>query len=81
MRMLLLATALAATLLPELAGAQTLHVALREDPDVMDPTLARSFVGRIVFAGLCDKLFDVDEQAEHRARSWPPATSGRTRGR
>ena len=44
------------------AGAQTLRIGLAEDPDVLDPTLARSFVGRIVFAGLCDKLFDVDEK-------------------
>jgi len=42
--------------------AQTLRIALREDPDIMDPTLARTYVGRIVFAGLCDKLFDIDEQ-------------------
>ena len=26
------------------------------------PTLARTFVGRIVFAALCDKLFDIDEK-------------------
>ena len=44
------------------AGAQTLRIGLAEDPDVLDPTLARSFVGRIVFAGLCDKLFDIDEK-------------------
>lgn len=42
------------------AQAQTLRVGLAEDPDVLDPTLARSFVGRMVFAGLCDKLFDID---------------------
>jgi len=41
--------------------AQTLRVGLAEDPDVLDPTLARTFVGRIVFAALCDKLFDIDE--------------------
>ena len=29
---------------------------------MLDPTLARSFVGRIVFAALCDKLFDIDEK-------------------
>src|SRR3970282_1086667 len=29
---------------------------------VLDPTRARTFVGRIVFAGLCDKLFDLDEK-------------------
>jgi peptide/nickel transport system substrate-binding protein len=42
------------------APTQTLKIALREDADLLDPTLARSFVGRIVFAGLCDKLFDID---------------------
>ena len=44
------------------AIAQTLRIGLAEDPDVLDPTLARTFVGRIVFAGLCDKLFDLDEK-------------------
>lgn len=43
-------------------GAQTLRIGLAEDPDVLDPTLARSFVGRIVFSSLCDKLFDIDEK-------------------
>ncbi len=46
------------------AQAQTLRIALREDLDVLDPTLARSYVGRIVFAGLCDKLFDLNEKLE-----------------
>jgi len=46
------------------ASAQTLRVGLAEDPDVLDPTLARSFVGRVVFAGLCDKLFDIDEKLQ-----------------
>jgi len=41
---------------------QTLRFGLAEDPDVLDPTLARTFVGRVVFAALCDKLFDVDEK-------------------
>ena len=44
------------------AQAQTLRIGLAEDPDVLDPTLARSFVGRVVFAALCDKLFDIDEK-------------------
>jgi peptide/nickel transport system substrate-binding protein len=41
---------------------QTLRIGLAEDPDVLDPTLARTFVGRIVFNSLCDKLFDLDEK-------------------
>ena len=45
-----------------LAQAQSLRVGLAEDPDVLDPSLARTFVGRIVFAALCDKLFDLDEK-------------------
>ena len=44
------------------ASAQTLRIGLAEDPDILDPTLARTFVGRLVFAALCDKLFDVDEK-------------------
>jgi len=47
-----------------LAGAQTLRFGLAEDPDILDPTLARTFVGRIVFAALCDKLFDIDEKLD-----------------
>src|SRR5262249_28288024 len=45
-----------------LVGAQMLRFGLAEDPDILDPTLARTFVGRIVFAALCDKLFDIDEK-------------------
>src|ERR1700736_3207886 len=47
------------------AGAQAqsaLRIGLAEDPDVLDPTLARTYVGRIVFASICDKLFDIDEK-------------------
>ena len=63
MRRLFLA-ALALTLLSAAAPAQTLRIALREDPDILDPTLARTYVSRIVFAGLCDKLFDINEKLE-----------------
>src|SRR5438552_6972045 len=57
-RLVFLALAAAAAV----ANAQTLRIGLAEDPDVLDPTMARTFVGRIVFAGLCDKLFDLDEK-------------------
>src|SRR6478609_338180 len=61
MRRLLLATAcILATVMP--AFSQTLRIALRQDLDVLDPTLATTYVGRIVFAGLCDKLLDIDEK-------------------
>ena len=44
------------------AAQTTLKIGLAEDPDILDPTLARTYVGRIVFASMCDKLFDVDEK-------------------
>jgi peptide/nickel transport system substrate-binding protein len=40
----------------------TLRIGLAEDPDILDPTLARTYVGRIVFSAVCDKLFDIDEK-------------------
>jgi len=56
------------------AQAQTnFRVGLAEDPDVLDPTLARTFVGRIVFSALCDKLIDIDEKltmVPQLATSW-----------
>ncbi|MGX9965367.1 ABC transporter substrate-binding protein [Roseomonas sp. F4] len=55
---------LAVTLGLGAAEAQTLRIGLRDDPDILDPTLARTFVGRTVFAGLCDKLVDLDEKLE-----------------
>ncbi|MGE0315504.1 MAG: ABC transporter substrate-binding protein [Lautropia sp.] len=56
------ALGLGALAMPATAGAQTLRVGLAEDPDLLDPTRARTFVGRIVFSALCDKLFDIDEK-------------------
>ncbi|UFZ06943.1 ABC transporter substrate-binding protein [Bradyrhizobium ontarionense] len=45
------------------AHAQTtLRVGLAEDPDMLDPSLGRTYVGRIVFSAFCDKLFDIDEK-------------------
>jgi peptide/nickel transport system substrate-binding protein len=60
----LAATAAALWLSLAAAGhAQTaLRIGLAEDPDVLDPSIARTYVGRIVFASICDKLFDIDEK-------------------
>lgn len=63
MKRLLLA-AVAAIGLATTAPAQTLRIGLAEDPDILDPTLARTFVGRFVFAALCDKLFDISNTLE-----------------
>jgi peptide/nickel transport system substrate-binding protein len=65
MKILRLAAIAAALLLSFEAGAYaqtTLRIGLAEDPDILDPSMARTYVGRIVFAAFCDKLFDIDEK-------------------
>ena len=59
----LLVGALVALTLPDAALAQkkTLIVALNQDPDLLDPTLARTYVGRIIFSQMCEKLYEIDE--------------------
>jgi peptide/nickel transport system substrate-binding protein len=57
----------------------TMTLALAEDPDLLDPTLARTFVGRIVFANLCEKLYDVNDKLEivpQLAASLPKISNG-----
>ena len=61
---LVLAAALSAALASAAAAQSTLRIGLAEDPDVLDPTMARTYVGRIVFASICDKLFDIDENVK-----------------
>ena len=39
-----------------------LRVALSAEPDALDPTLARTLVGRTVFTAICEKLYDVDSK-------------------
>ena len=74
LRMLLTATCLVlATASSGAAMAQTLRIGLAEDPDLLDPTLARTYVGRIVFASLCDKLVDISPELDivpQLATSW-----------
>ena len=75
----LLATLLLAT--GTATQAQALRVGLAEDPDVLDPTLARTFVGRVVFAALCDKLIDIDEKLNlvpQLAQSWEWSADSKT---
>lgn len=49
------------------AGGE-LTVALAEEPDALDPTLARTFVGRIVFANMCESLYTTDADLELEPR-------------
>src|SRR5262245_40706349 len=46
---------------PADAQKKTLVIALNQDPDILDPTIARTYVGRIVFAAMCEKLYEIDE--------------------
>src|SRR5258707_2242785 len=65
MRNLRLAVTAAGLLFSLTAGAlaqTTLRIGLAEDPDILDPTMGRTYVGRIVFASFCDKLFDIDDK-------------------
>ena len=61
-RRLALSFALSAAALGGAAAQSNLRIGLAEDPDILDPTLARTYVGRIVFSSICDKLFDIDEK-------------------
>ncbi|MGH3446558.1 MAG: ABC transporter substrate-binding protein [Nocardioidaceae bacterium] len=45
-------------------GGGTVTVGLAEAPDALDPTVASTYVGRIVFANMCEKLYDVGEGLE-----------------
>ncbi len=63
------------------ALAQTLRIGLQEDPDTLDPQRARTYVSRIVFTSLCDKLIDVDNKLQfvpQLAKSWSWSADNKT---
>jgi peptide/nickel transport system substrate-binding protein len=78
------AAALAASTILSLPPAHAqqptqLRIGLQEDPDVLDPHRARTFVGRIVFTALCDKLLDITPQLQivpRLATAWEVAPDG-----
>ena len=59
---LAVATLLASSALS--AQAADLKIALQSDADVLDPDQSRTFVGRIVYTALCDKLVDITPDLE-----------------
>jgi peptide/nickel transport system substrate-binding protein len=77
-----LAAAFALSLMATAASAQThLRIGLGDDPDGLDPTTSRFYTTRIVFAALCDKLFDIDENGNivpQLALSHETAADGKT---
>ena len=62
MRLAVTAAALILSVQSSALAQSTLRIGLAEDPDILDPTMARTYVGRIVFSAFCDKLFDIDEK-------------------
>src|SRR5882672_6510866 len=61
------------------AQKKQLVVGLNQDPDILDPTLARTYVGRIVFSHICEKLYEIDEKLSihpQLAAALPAITDG-----
>src|SRR5579864_2309659 len=55
------------------AGATPLRIALSQDPHALDPAVGITYVGRVVFASICDKLVDIDAKLNYvpqLATSW-----------
>ncbi len=76
-----LALATALMLTSHLAHAADLRIGLQEDPDVLDPDQSRTFVGRIVYASLCDKLVDITPELKiipMLATKWDWSDGGKT---
>jgi peptide/nickel transport system substrate-binding protein len=61
-RLAVTAAALAMSVVASAQAQTTLRIGIAEDPDMLDPSLGRTYVGRIVFSAFCDKLFDIDEK-------------------
>lgn len=74
-----IAALLVAILVAAPAGAQTLRIGIGADPNVLDPAASGSFVERVVFSALCDKLVDVGPDLSFRpelATRWEWAPDG-----
>lgn len=59
----------------------TLRIGLGADPDMLDPHLARTYYGRFVFAAMCDRLVDVDQNLQvvpGLATDWKWSEDGKT---
>ena len=75
-----LTTTMTALLLSASAMAAELKIGLANDPDVLDPAQSRTFVGRIVYTAMCDKLVDVGPDltiVPQLATEWTWAAEGK----
>lgn len=57
----LTAALLAGAFLSTPAISSELRIGLNDDADVLDPAQSRTFVGRIVYTAMCDKLVDISQ--------------------
>lgn len=58
-----------------------IRIGLGADPDMLDPHLARTYYGRFVFAALCDRLVDIDQNLKivpGLATDWAWSDGGKT---
>jgi len=81
MHKLLFAALLTGSALASPAFAADLRIGLQEDPDVLDPDQSRTFVGRIVYTSLCDKLVDITPELKiipQLATGWSWSDDGKT---
>ena len=62
------------------AAAVELRIGLQDDADALDPAQSRTFVGRIVYTAMCDKLVDVSPDLKivpQLATEWKWSTDGK----
>ncbi|WP_312930714.1 ABC transporter substrate-binding protein [Agrobacterium cavarae] len=74
-------TLLTAALLSTSAFAADIRIGLQDDADVLDPAQSRTFVGRLVYTSMCDKLVDLDNNLSvvpQLATKWAWGDNGNT---
>src|SRR5271168_93745 len=63
------------------AAQTTLRIGLQEDPDTLDAAKNWSFVGRQIFASMCDKIVDIAPDQSfvpQIATEWSTAADGKS---
>ena len=80
-RIVLAVLALALAAAATASAQRVLRIGLNDDPDALDPTISRAYVGRLVFAARLRQALRRHARSQDRARSSPPATSGRADSR
>lgn len=80
LRSFLFACAFAAVPLAAVHAESLIRIGIQDDPDSFDPARGYSYVGRIIFTSLCNKLVDVGPDLKfvpQLALSWDIAPDGR----